>query len=88
MRKTREKPKTKRPKRPGKGFFRKRECRFCVEKIPVVDYKDSPRLQKFITERGKIVSSRISGNCAKHQRKVARAIKRARQVGLLPFVAE
>jgi len=71
-----------------KRFFKKRECKFCVEKIPVVDYKDTPKLQRYITERGKIVSSRISGNCARHQRRVAKAIKRARVIGLLPFVAE
>lgn len=85
MRRTSEKLKRKRPSR--RPVFRKRECKFCVEKIAVIDYKDTPLLQKFITERGKIVSSRISGNCAKHQRKVAKVIKRARMIGLLPFVA-
>lgn len=86
MRKTREKLKKKRlSKRP---IFRKKECKFCVEKLPFVDYKDTLLLQKYITERGKIVSGRISGNCAKHQRKTAKAIKRARMIGLLPFVAE
>ncbi|MDD5449678.1 MAG: 30S ribosomal protein S18 [Candidatus Omnitrophica bacterium] len=85
MRKTRDKFKKKRlSKRP---IFRKKECKFCVEKIAFVDHKDVSLLQKFMTERGKIVSSRISGNCAKHQRKVANAIKRARMIGLLPFVA-
>ncbi len=84
MRRTNERLKRKGPSR--RPIFRKRECRFCVEKIPVIDYKDTPVLQKYITERGKIVSSRISGNCAKHQRKVAKAIKRARMIGLLPFV--
>ena len=86
MRNTREKLKRKGP--PRKGFFRKRECKFCVEKLPAIEYKDVSRLQKYVTERGKIVSSRISGNCAKHQRKVAKAIKRARMIALLPFVAE
>lgn len=84
MRRTNERLKRKGPRR--KPIFRKRECKFCVEKIPSVDHKDISLLQKFVTERGKIVSSRISGNCAKHQRKVARAIKRARMIGLLPFV--
>ena len=84
MRRTNERLKRKGPSR--RPIFRKRECRFCVEKIPVIDYKDTPVLQKYITERGKIVSSRISGNCAKHQRKAAKAIKRARMIGLLPFV--
>lgn len=84
MRMVREKLKRKRTAR--KGIFRKKECRFCVEKL-AIDYKDIPILQKYITERGKIVSSRVSGNCAKHQRKVGKAIKRARMIGLLPFVA-
>jgi len=84
MRKTREKLKRRKPsKRP---LFRKRECRFCVEKLPAADYKDISLIQKYTTDRGKIISSRISGNCAKHQRKLAKAIKRARAISLLPFV--
>jgi len=86
MRKPKEKFKRRGPSK--KGFFRRKECKFCVEKISVIDYKDISRLQKFITERGKIVSSRISGTCAGHQRILAKAIKRARVIGLLPFVAE
>ena len=69
-------------------FFRKRICRFCVEKIEAIDYKDPMRLQKFITERGKILPSRISGACAKHQRRLTRAIKQARSSSLLPFTGE
>ncbi|MDP3789371.1 MAG: 30S ribosomal protein S18 [Candidatus Omnitrophota bacterium] len=69
-------------------MFRKKVCKFCVEKQEAVDYKNVPRLQKFLTERGKIIPSRISGNCAKHQRRLARAIKRARAISLLPYVAE
>jgi len=65
---------------------RKKFCRFCVDKQKEIDYKDSKRLEIFIKERGKIVSSRISGNCAKHQRRVAEAIKKARFLGLLPYV--
>lgn len=61
-----------------KRVFRKKVCKFCVEKVKEIDYKDTGRLIKFITERGKIVPSRMSGNCAKHQRLLARAIKRAR----------
>ena len=61
-----------------KRVFRKKVCKFCIEKVKAIDYKDTARLSKFITERGKIVPSRISGNCAKHQRLLARAIKRAR----------
>ncbi|MGE5584495.1 MAG: 30S ribosomal protein S18 [Bacillota bacterium] len=67
---------------------RKRVCSFCVDKIDAVDYKDVARLRRFITERGKIIPRRISGNCARHQRQVTAAIKRARLVALLPFSAE
>ena len=67
---------------------KKRICSFCVDKADSVDYKDVPRLKKYITERGKILPRRISGNCAKHQRQVTVAIKRARHVALLPFTAE
>ncbi|MFH2138433.1 MAG: 30S ribosomal protein S18 [Candidatus Omnitrophota bacterium] len=70
------------------GFIKKRVCRFCTEKVDDIDYKDINRLSKFVTERGKIVPSRASGTCAKHQRKVAQAIKRARYVALLPYAAE
>jgi len=59
-----------------------------VDKIEVVDYKDADRLRKYITERGKIIPRRISGNCAKHQRQLTRAIKRARIMALLPFTVE
>ena len=68
--------------------IRKKVCRFCTEKASSIDYKDFGRLQKFLTERGKIIPSRISGNCAKHQRALARAIKRGRAIALLPYVAE
>ena len=67
---------------------KRRICSFCVDKAEAVDYKDVPRLKKYITERGKILPRRISGNCAKHQRLLTTAIKRARIVALLPFVAE
>ena len=67
---------------------RKRVCSFCVEKAESIDYKEVGRLRKFITERGKILPRRISGNCAKHQRQLTVAIKRARNVALLPFTAE
>ena len=68
--------------------MRKKVCRFCTEKSTPIDYKDSSRLYKFLTERGKIMPSRITGNCAKHQRQLARAIKKARAISLLPYVAE
>ena len=71
-----------------KRIFKKRPCKFCIEKITTIDYLDYPKFQKYLTERGKIVPSRISGNCAGHQRQLARAIKKARVLALLPFVAE
>ncbi|KUK40545.1 MAG: 30S ribosomal protein S18 [Clostridia bacterium 62_21] len=71
-----------------RGKKKKRICSFCVDKIDVIDYKDVARLKKFITERGKILPRRISGNCAHHQRMLTTAIKRARIMALLPFVAE
>ncbi|MEA4891434.1 MAG: 30S ribosomal protein S18 [Peptococcaceae bacterium] len=67
---------------------RKRVCSFCVDKVEHIDYKETGRLRKYITERGKILPRRISGNCAKHQRQLTIAIKRARNVALLPFSAE
>lgn len=67
---------------------RKRVCGFCVDKVEAIDYKDPNKLKKFITERGKILPRRISGNCAKHQRQLTVAIKRARHMALLPFTAE
>lgn len=67
---------------------RKRVCSFCVDKVESIDYKETGRLRKFLTERGKILPRRISGNCAKHQRQMTIAIKRARNVALLPFSAE
>jgi small subunit ribosomal protein S18 len=72
-----------RGRRPGGG--RRKVCRFCADKTLSVDYKDVRTLQSFITEGGKIVPSRTSGNCAKHQRQLAIAIKRARVLALLPF---
>lgn len=71
----------------GKTFFRKKVCRFCANKAKI-DYKDSDGLRRFTTERGKILPRRITGTCAKHQRELAGAIKRARAICLLPFVAE
>ena len=67
---------------------RKKVCSFCVDKVDHIDYKDAGKLRRFITERGKILPRRISGNCAKHQRQVTLAIKRARTIALLPFTAE
>ena len=67
---------------------KKKVCVFCVDKVDSIDYKDTAKLRRYITERGKIVPRRISGCCAKHQRQLTEAIKRARQIALLPFVAE
>jgi small subunit ribosomal protein S18 len=69
----------------GRGFGRRKVCRYCADKNLKVDYKNAADLKYFVTERGKIVPRRISGNCARHQREVATAIKRGRQVALLPF---
>lgn len=67
---------------------RKKVCNFCVDGIDKIDYKDVNRLRRYITERGKILPRRITGNCAKHQRQLTVAIKRARNIALLPFTAE
>ncbi|MGA9524484.1 MAG: 30S ribosomal protein S18 [Myxococcaceae bacterium] len=69
----------------GGAFGRRKVCRFCADKIDHVDFKDQNTLKYFVTERGKIIPRRISGNCAKHQRQVAVAIKRARNVSLIPY---
>lgn len=66
--------------------LRKKICRFCVDKNRVIDYKEVKLLESFIRERGKILPSRVSGNCAKHQRKITEAVKKARFISLLPYV--
>jgi small subunit ribosomal protein S18 len=71
----------------GAGFGRKKVCRFCAEKATAVDFKDQSTLKYFVTERGKIIPRRISGNCAKHQRQVAVSIKRARGLALIPYAS-
>ena len=72
--------------RPRKS--RRKVCGFCVDKVEHIDYKDTARLRKYVSERGKIMPRRMSGVCAKHQRELAIAIKRARIVALLPYVAD
>lgn len=77
----------------GKGGMRMRRgrrkvCSFCVDKVTDIDYKEVAKLRKYISERGKILPRRISSNCAKHQRQLTMAIKRARVVALLPYTAE
>ena len=81
---------TERPERPMHGGRKghRKVCQFCVDKIEHIDYKDLPRLRRFVTERGKILPRRMSGNCAKHQRQLSVAIKRARHVALLPYSAD
>ena len=67
---------------------KKRICRFCAAKEEYIDYKDEKRLQRFIAEQGKIIPKRITGTCAKHQRQLVHAIKRARHLALLPYVSD
>ena len=72
----------------GRKFFRRKKvCRFCVEKIDDINYKDVRLLQQFVAERGKIVPRRLTGVCTPHQRRLTAAIKRARNIALLPFAA-
>ena len=74
---------------PRRGFFRRRRvCKFCAEKIDYINYKDVRLLAPFLPERGKIQPRRISGTCALHQRKLQVAIKRARQLALIPYVTD
>src|ERR687890_2448785 len=82
-----DKAKGERPR--GGGFFRRRRvCKFCAEKIDYINYKDVRLLTPFLPERGKIQPRRISGTCALHQRKLQTAIKRARQLALIPYVTD
>ena len=67
---------------------RKKTCQFCVDKVAEIDYKDVAKLRRYLTERAKIVPRRMSGNCAKHQRQLTTAIKRARIIALLPFTTD
>jgi small subunit ribosomal protein S18 len=67
-------------------FQRRKFCRFCADKVDFIDYKETRTLRSFITERGKIIAARMTGNCAKHQRELTTAIKRARNIALLAFI--
>ena len=71
-----------------KRYVPQKVCRFCVDKVEHIDYKDLRRIRNLMTERGKIISRRISGNCARHQRQLTTAIKRARNIALLPFAVD
>ncbi len=68
-----------------RGRRKKRVCQPCVDKLTVIDYKDVNKLRRYVSERGKILPRRITGNCAKHQRALTTAIKRARHVSLMPY---
>ena len=72
----------------GAGRKRKKVCQFCVDKCEYIDYKDAAKLRRFISDRSKILPRRTTGTCAMHQRQLTEAIKRARQIALLPFVTE
>ena len=77
------------PRRGKRGFVRKKKvCRFCVDKVDLIDYKKAEILSPFIQERGKILPRRVTGTCARHQRWLTVAIKRAQNIALLPFAAE
>jgi len=78
----------RRDKRGPGGGGRRKPCNFCKDKIDVVDYKDFGALRRAMSEKGKIRSARITGNCRRHQRQLAIAVKRARELGLLPYVAD
>jgi len=77
-----------RPDRRGGRKGRKKVCAFCVERVFSIDYKDIPRLRKYISERAKIIPRRVTGTCARHQREMTIAVKRARHVALLPYISD
>jgi len=83
-----EKDRDREGSRRGGRRPRKKICSFCVDKVESIDYKETAKMKRFVTERGKILPRRISGNCAIHQRQLTSAIKRARQVALLPYTSE
>lgn len=82
------KPVRRRDRKGGPGSGRRKPCPYCKEKIEQVDYKDIDGLRRFISEKGKLRSRRITGACRRHQNQIARAVKRARELALLPYVAE
>ena len=81
-------PRPERAERPQRGRRRRKVCAFCVDKVEHVDYKDAGKLRKYMSERGKIMPRRMTGTCARHQRQLTEAIKRARHIALLPYTAE
>lgn len=74
--------------RPNRRKAHKKVCHFCVERVEAIDYKDVSRLRKFVSDRAKILPRRATGSCARHQRELTIAIKRSRQVALLPYVSD
>ena len=81
---------TERPERPMRGGRKghRKVCQFCVDKVDYIDYKDVARLRRCMSERAKILPRRVTGTCARHQRGLTTAIKRARQIALVPFIAD
>ena len=88
MAKQRSRPTRRREKRGGSGSNRRKPCPYCRDKVEFVDYKDINALRKFVSDRGKIRSRRITGACRRHQNQIARAVKRARELALLPYVGD
>ena len=76
------------PRKRGRYVPRRKVCMFCVDKVAKIEYKDAPRLRRFVSDRGKIEPRRKTGTCARHQRALSTAIKRARHIALLPFTAQ
>ena len=87
MERTERPERSERPERRG-GKRRKKVCAFCADKVESIDYKDIAKLRRYMSDRAKIVPRRVTGTCARHQRELTRAIKRARHVALLPYVSD
>jgi small subunit ribosomal protein S18 len=87
-RNTRATASRRRDRKGGPGSGRRKPCPYCRDKVDLVDYRDIPTLRKFISDKGKIRSRRITGACRRHQSQIARAVKRARELALLHYVAE
>ncbi len=88
MAKQRSRPTRRRDRKGGPGSGRRKSCPYCRDKVEFVDYKDITALRKFISDRGKIRSRRITGACRRHQNQIATAVKRSRELALLPYVGD
>jgi small subunit ribosomal protein S18 len=86
--KQRSRPTRRRDKKGGPGSGRRKSCGYCRDKVEQVDYKDVTTLKKYVSDRGKIRSRRITGACRRHQAQIATAVKRAREIALLPYVGD